>query len=448
MDKRGVSEIVATVLIIVIVVAAVGLLWAFLSPLMKENLSSVDCSMIDISIPSNLEYTCYEPSKLMMVQVSKGSSDLEIGAIKFYVLSGGNEIRYQKNVNFSSGQKVFYLDTSRFSSIEEIKVIPVVGSGRSQRSCGEISLKSPPSCKISEVFGNEIPVNEIIPENSVSNSDGTTDVDKLWYYDKECDGYGNGSSISKAYRPSFAGCINTTQEVLSVSTKDWNDNDKYCHGQEVCNARNGLVAYWPMDEIVENKVIDYFQLNYNGTCSTCPIVQPGKINNSYSFNTSSLSFQNMNLNQNFSISLWVKPYSRSPIWRSNVLVKETYIQRGFRSGVNDQGGYSFWSTQSINIGGGFDASTPAGSLPLNIFTHVAMVYNGTTAFIYLNGMLNATSNGNFVKPNTGDALLIGGGSGLDNFNGSLDEVAIFNRSLNATEISAFYNSGSGFKLKD
>jgi flagellin-like protein len=465
MDKRGVSEIVATVLIIVIVVAAVGLLWAFVAPLIKDNLSSVDCSMMEISIPSDLEYTCYEPSKLTMVQVAKGSSDLEIGALKFYILSGGNEIRYQKNVNFSSGQKVFYLDTSRFASIEEIKVIPVVGSGRSQKSCGEISLKSLPTCNIKDV-----PVSEIIPANSVSNSDGTTDVDKLWYYDSDCDGYGSGSSISKAYRPSFAGCINTSQEVVTISTGDFNDNDKFCHSHEVCNARNGLVAYWPMDEDKN----DYSTNQRTLTCGTnqCPIEGSGIMNKSFIFdgqNTSTLgdrmSATNVLLNSTngFTVSVWVRPNN----WTTNVLRCSNGIVSSKEGNVWYSPGWSlsqcvynnlykavFWYSNATSGPptqiGNQTVLVSTKSIMDNNWHHVVITaIDSGNISLYVDGSLDKTVVA-FAKVFSSDIKI---STTQENptpyyYNGSVDEVAIFNRSLNATEISAFYNSGSGFKLKD
>jgi len=83
--------------------------------------------------------------------------------------------------------------------------------------------------------------------------------------------------------------------------------------------------------------------------------------------------------------------------------------------------------------------------------HVAGVYDASahTLKLYLNGADNSgTLSGGpvtgSIKNSTANAL-IGARSGgsTEGFNGTLDEVRIYNRALTAAEISALYNSGAG-----
>lgn len=92
-----------------------------------------------------------------------------------------------------------------------------------------------------------------------------------------------------------------------------------------------------------------------------------------------------------------------------------------------------------------DTST-SGGLSNNVWIHVAVVYNGTAIVHYLNGTAvkttaysagwaDSTSNLTISLRNP-DVLT----SNNNPFNGSIDEVLVFNRSLSAQEIGALYNA--------
>lgn len=79
------------------------------------------------------------------------------------------------------------------------------------------------------------------------------------------------------------------------------------------------------------------------------------------------------------------------------------------------------------------------------WNHVVGVKNGTTITVYVNGVLNATAtNASFGSLNTNDFWYIGVSqiTGADTisstFNGSIDEVQIFNRALTVEEIANIY----------
>jgi len=91
------------------------------------------------------------------------------------------------------------------------------------------------------------------------------------------------------------------------------------------------------------------------------------------------------------------------------------------------------------------------SLPQNVWTHLALVNNGSTISVYSNGVFATSqlySNGVAIVTPSGLPLprgciggdLIGSGSVTDPMLGSLDEIQIFNRALSAVEIGNIYNS--------
>jgi len=79
--------------------------------------------------------------------------------------------------------------------------------------------------------------------------------------------------------------------------------------------------------------------------------------------------------------------------------------------------------------------------------HLVGTYNDSHLSLYINGVLNNTVNiGSKTLNNNDFALMIGGYSGYQgevySWNGTISQVVMYNRSLNSTEISQIYNSGS------
>jgi hypothetical protein len=100
--------------------------------------------------------------------------------------------------------------------------------------------------------------------------------------------------------------------------------------------------------------------------------------------------------------------------------------------TNSTGGTSIYSYNTILTGNWY---------------HVVATYNGTTSSLYLNGsfVTSASKIGPLVSGSK--AAVIGGHQPAVvptwSFNGVIDEVLIFNRSLNSTEVEQLYNSGIG-----
>ena len=68
------------------------------------------------------------------------------------------------------------------------------------------------------------------------------------------------------------------------------------------------------------------------------------------------------------------------------------------------------------------------------FHHIAVTKSGSAVKLYVEGVDRTGPVVNRTIANSADALLIGQGTGF--FNGTLDEVAIYNRALTATAIAA------------
>ena len=111
------------------------------------------------------------------------------------------------------------------------------------------------------------------------------------------------------------------------------------------------------------------------------------------------------------------------------------------------GGAQLTMFQNLNFG--------ANTFVVGTWYHLAFVYNASEASnadklkFYLNGtaMPNTVAGSNLTSLNTiTSSFFLGAPFVNTNFSGQLDEVAIFNRALNTTEIAALYN-GTGSNIR-
>lgn len=135
-NKRGISAIVATVLIILITVASVTIVWTAIIPMIKTNLEvGTICLDADVLIDDSSGYTCYDADKnIVAVRVKKGSSDLNISEIQFVLSSGGISKEIVAPFGLGSNEKkMFYVPLS--INAEEVSVAPVISVGNSRKTC-------------------------------------------------------------------------------------------------------------------------------------------------------------------------------------------------------------------------------------------------------------------------------------------------------------------------
>jgi hypothetical protein len=151
--KRGVSAVVATVLIIMITVAAVGIVWAVIIPMIKDNLGgSVACNDADVTIGTSQGYTCYDAAqKVVGVQTVKGVNNVNVSGLRIFASSSGSSVSYSTDFNFEkSSSRIFYINVSTLTGVDEVSVVPVLTDGRSSKECSKVSLKTVPGCTFTQ----------------------------------------------------------------------------------------------------------------------------------------------------------------------------------------------------------------------------------------------------------------------------------------------------------
>ncbi|MBW2973644.1 VCBS repeat-containing protein [Candidatus Woesearchaeota archaeon] len=244
---------------------------------------------------------------------------------------------------------------------------------------------------------------------------------------------------------------NGTDENLTVYAQDsvgaiTNITNWYHNGTSI------TVLNMPFDTNSSSNVRDYTPYQNNGTIFGTPNwTSSGVSGGAYVFNGSGdyirvLSDNTLNLSKDLSVEVWVKPRS----YAGPILVKgdgigpkyNYYLQALSNRKVR------FWVYPPAGIG--TFTVTSVSNLTLNQWTHIAATYDNSTRnmSIYFNGTLDNSAIRSAANPPTMNTNLYIGRT-PDNiigphfyFNGTIDEVRIYNRTLSAQQIRQNYNNGA------
>ena len=207
----------------------------------------------------------------------------------------------------------------------------------------------------------------------------------------------------------------------------------------------GLVAWWKMNEWTTGAtVIDYSGNGNNGSPSNFPTYTssvpqvnfPDPYALTFNGTTQYVSVANnssLSSTSQLSISVWVNETASKA--NATVVDKELYLNGTSNSGYFLRI-YSLTPLFYIdnNTQYGVSASSP---ITAGIWHHLVGTYDGSTFNLYVDGVLsNSNSIGSHpISTNTG-ILAIGRTAQIVSylFNGSIDDVRIYNRALSANEV--------------
>ena len=211
----------------------------------------------------------------------------------------------------------------------------------------------------------------------------------------------------------------------------------------------GLVGHWKMDADQRNATSTFDSSGYNnhGLISGAILTNEGRFKEGMKFdgvnnNISITHSQSVNLSGNLTISTWINPSQTTVL--KDVLRKydPTGIKLNYWILIDATGQVQFYI-------GGASTANAARSVTLlspNNWYHITGVYNGTTN-IYINGIYEAIAVTSLAPiVNTQNVHIGGGYTDTRFFNGSIDEVRIYNRALSASEVAGLYNGTKSNKI--
>jgi flagellin-like protein len=136
MKKRGISAIVATVLIILITVAAVTILWSFIIPMVQDSLQlATMCNAAKPSIDFSSGYTCYDSeSNAIGILVRKDAGGSAFSGVEFTFSDGGRtRVMGRDFVGGENEKRRFFFVLDNKSG--EVSIAPIVTDGNTEKVC-------------------------------------------------------------------------------------------------------------------------------------------------------------------------------------------------------------------------------------------------------------------------------------------------------------------------
>jgi chitodextrinase len=206
----------------------------------------------------------------------------------------------------------------------------------------------------------------------------------------------------------------------------------------VTPARSGLVAAYSFDAGSGSKAIDQSGKNNTGSLSNATWAgsSAGRFGNAVSFNGRNSSVivpdsTSLHLASAATLEAWVKP-SKLANWNSVV----------FKAGSGWYAAALYANTDTNRPSGDLFTNADkevfgSSQLPLNVWTHLATTYNGSSLALYVNGtQVGTLATSGSIGTNAGPLSIGGNAVWSEWFSGLIDEVRVYDRSLSASEIKA------------
>jgi len=282
------------------------------------------------------------------------------------------------------------------------------------------------SCKYSTVLGVEYSsmTNTFLTADGISHSatiSGLQNGQTYNYYVRCQDNFGNA---------------NPGDYLISFSV-----------ASSIVDITSGIIGYWKFDEASGTTLIDSSEKGNNGVLMNGPVWTAGKFGNALSFDGINdyviTSTPATTQTDNWTMAAWVNP---AGINQYGVIAhngRENYNLGGSNNGyslvISDGAGGTGNTLIGIAnglafIGSGYNFSSA------NVWYHVVMLSDSGTTKFYVNGVQTATTTSRtYNVPTTGVTIGAFQPWNTKFFNGSIDEVRVYNRSLTAQEIQELYN---------
>ncbi|MGY6521478.1 MAG: LamG-like jellyroll fold domain-containing protein [Mongoliitalea sp.] len=218
----------------------------------------------------------------------------------------------------------------------------------------------------------------------------------------------------------------------------WSDAWNFSIGSQDNLLNMGLVGYWPMEEGSGNRMLDQSGNNLHATIQNTSNVTwvAGKEGKAINLNGNTGRFgvvphqAVLNIPNAITLAAWVRP---AEVGRGTILHKNP--GNGFELWLDSSGLIEFRLNRGSNGSTYRLLSKYNYSTDVNKWIHVAATFDGTTSTIYINGNEDATATyAPFQIGTTSGELTIGALGTIQRWRGDLDEVRLYNRSLNRNEI--------------
>jgi len=158
-NKKGISAVVATVLIILITIAAVTIIWAAIIPMISNQLESGTVCLDAVSAVQLKDegYTCYETTLNsdgttynVSLHVGRTAKDFDLNGLQVLVSVGGDTTTSTITISDDdlgpNGADVFTVSGNNFNEATKVQIAPIVGLGNTEETCDISATKILTKC--------------------------------------------------------------------------------------------------------------------------------------------------------------------------------------------------------------------------------------------------------------------------------------------------------------
>ena len=229
----------------------------------------------------------------------------------------------------------------------------------------------------------------------------------------------------------------------SGGSSDWSETWSFTTVAEG-EAPDGPVGHWKMDEGSGNVLVDHsgngndavLQNNNNVTWSMGVIgLAVNLTGQSGRFGIAPHS-TSLEIEKELSISAWVKP---AVVGRSTIISKAD--GNGFELWLDNEGRIEFRLNRGNNGTSYRLLSNYNYTVDLGKWIHVAATFDGTSSKIFVNGVEDiSASYAPFTVGTTSGNLVIGALGTVQRFNGAIDDLRLYGKTLGTSEINDIFNN--------
>ena len=208
---------------------------------------------------------------------------------------------------------------------------------------------------------------------------------------------------------------------------------------------DGLVGYWPFNGDANDESGNGLNGTVNGATLTAD--RFGAIDKSYLFSNDNIevNIPNSFFSKDFSISAWVLLDNFNNTYPTFISEQNNSLCLQFANSVEPPVVNFYFQSIDAIIGQVEDGHVNGGNIILNNWVNITVINSNKTNNLYVNGIYigSSISQSKIQGLGLGNYLRFGNGSDKDlplaEFNGKLDDIAIYNRALTQEEITNMYN---------
>ncbi|MCK4454097.1 lamin tail domain-containing protein [Candidatus Parcubacteria bacterium] len=244
--------------------------------------------------------------------------------------------------------------------------------------------------------------------------------------------------------------INDSSGTITLYNQNNIEADSYTYGAPEHNVNNNpgwtnnLAGYWPFDDDVEDK-----SGNANHGTNNGAVFSTGKINQVLSFNgvddyVEVADSVTLDITDQITMEAWIK-VEDLPDTYSTVVSKGNTHPGSYMIHLDERTLNTYRVCPLFYIGGSYGNWQVGCSNDLNYgeWVHVVVTYDGLIEKTFINGLFHGQESRGGNIDSTSDSLEIAHDSrysvGVRHLDGVVDEIKIYNRALNTSEILEHYN---------